>query len=432
MTAFAQGSADDLKKMRRIATGALVAVFTGMIVFRILEPLHSSVAFLRAFCEAATVGALADWFAVVALFRHPLGIPTPHTAILPRNKDRVGESLAQFVVTSFLTEEQLGPSFRGLDYARWSAQWLRQHSDFLVARAAAYTPRVLAGLSDDALSSLLAERARAMVMNVSLGPVAAEGLRVALQDGRDREIYSLLLKSAEELIVAHRELIKAKIREEIPVPAELLRSMPGLDRLGSVLEQLKDVLAATVATRTIEKIQGVLGEARSDPEHQLWQVFSVQTRSLIANVQSSPETAAKIRTVQRAVAASSVVDDFSAGAWSDLKAFLMRDCASADSRVRARLQEALLAVAAHLEENAETREEINAFVGEEALKSLLGARPFARKLIVDTVHKWDATEMADRLEATVGRDLQFIRLNGTVIGGLIGVAIHTGYLLLGK
>jgi uncharacterized membrane-anchored protein YjiN (DUF445 family) len=207
--------------------------------------------------------------------------------------------------------------------------------------------------------------------------------------------------------------------------------MPGLDRLGSVLEQLKDVLAATVATGRLRRSRACWG-GQGDPEHQLWQVFSVQTRSLIANVQSSPETAAKIRTVQRAVAASSVVDDFSAGAWSDLKAFLMRDCAAADSRVRAKLQEALLAVAAHLEENAENREEINAFVGEEALRSLLGARPLARKLIVDTVQAWDATEMADRLEATGGRDLQFIRLNGTVIGGLIGVAIHTGYLLLGK
>jgi uncharacterized membrane-anchored protein YjiN (DUF445 family) len=432
MRGFSEGSADELKKMRRLATGAFVVVFIGMIVLRMLEQVHPSFGFPRAFCEAATVGALADWFAVVALFRHPLGVPIPHTAILPRNKDRVAESLAQFVVTSFLTEEQLGPSFRSLDYARFASWWLKEHSDLLVNKAASYAPRLVAGLSDEAMAALLAERARAMVMNVQLGPLAAEGLRVTLQDGRDREIYSLLLKAAEDLILSNRELIQAKIREEIPVPAEILRSMPGFDRLGSVLEQLKDIVASTVATRTIEKIQNVLAEARRDLEHNLWKVFTMKMGTLIENVRSSPETGARIRAVQRAVAASSLMHDFSTGAWSELKAFLLRDCAAPDSTVRARLREAVSAVAEHLEENAETREEINAFLGEEVLKSVLRARPFARNLIVATVQNWNVTEMAGRLEATVGRDLQFIRLNGTVIGGLVGLLIHAGYVLLGN
>jgi uncharacterized membrane-anchored protein YjiN (DUF445 family) len=432
MRDFSQESAGGLEKMRRLATGALIGVFTGMIAFKMLETVHPVFGFLRAFTEAATVGALADWFAVVALFRHPLGIPIPHTAILPKNKDRVGESLAEFVVTSFITEEQLGPRFRGLDYAGFASRWLQEHADFLARKAADYAPRILAEFSDGEMSALLAERARAMVLNAQVGPLMGEGLSVVVQNGRDREIYSSLLKSAEELIVSNREMIQARIREEIPMPVELLRNLPGFDRLGSALEQLKDILASTVATRTIEKIQGVLEEAEEDPEHRLWNVFTEKIHSLIENLKSSSEMATKIRGAQRAVAASSVVDDFSREAWSEMKAFLLRDCAATDSKVRAKLREAVAAVAAHLQENQATRHEINSFLGDEVLKSLPAARPLARQLIVATVRDWDVKEMATRIEATVGRDLQFIRLNGTVIGGFVGLAIHAGFAFLGK
>ncbi|HEY5706949.1 MAG TPA: DUF445 domain-containing protein [Terrimicrobiaceae bacterium] len=432
MNSISRESAVSFARMRRVATGALVVVFTGMIIFRMLEGIHPILGFLRAFCEAATVGALADWFAVVALFRHPLGIPNPHTAILPKNKERVAQSLAEFVVTSFLTEEQLGPRFRGLDYAGFASRWLLQHADFLAEKAADYAPRVLSGLSDQRMSALLAERARAMVLNVQLAPLAGEGLSVVIQNGRDREIYCSLLKSAEELIVSNREMIQAKIREEIPMPVELLRNVPGFDKLGSALEQLKDILASTVATRTIEKIQGVLVEAEQVPEHKLWGAFSVKMHSLIESLRFSPETAAKIRNVQQAVAASSLVDDFSSEAWRELKAFVARDCSSADSKVRVNLREAVVTIAAHLEEDPLTRQEINAFLGEEVLKSLLAARPLAHQLVVSTVQNWDVKEMAARLEAAVGRDLQFIRLNGTVIGGFIGLAIHAGFALLSK
>ncbi|MGB8466774.1 MAG: DUF445 domain-containing protein [Terrimicrobiaceae bacterium] len=432
MRDFSQESAGGLERMRRLATGALAGVFAGMIVFRMLEAVHPIFGFLRAFCEAATVGALADWFAVVALFRHPLGIPIPHTAILPKNKNRVAESLAEFVVTNFLTEEQLGPRFRGLDYAGFASRWLREHADFLARRAADYAPRILAGLSDEAMSALLAGRAREMVLNTQLAPLVGEGLNVVVQNGRDREIYSSLLKSAEELIVSNREMIQARIREEIPMPVELLRNVPGFDLVGSALEQLKDILASTVATRTIEKIQGVLAEAEQDPEHRLWKVFDGKMHALIENLKSSPEMAAKVRNVQRAVSASSVVDDFSREAWGEVRAFLLRDCAAADSSVRVKLREAVIAVAAHLEENQATRREINTFLGGEVLKSLPAARPLAWQLVVATVQNWDVKEMGARLEAAVGRDLQFIRLNGTVIGGLVGLVIHTGFVFLGK
>ncbi len=420
-----------LTRMRRVATGALIVCVIGMVVCRIFEPEWPWLAWPRAFFEAGTVGALADWFAVVALFRHPLGLPIPHTAILPKNKGRVAESLAGFIETSFLTEAQLGPRFCNLDYAGFASLWLAEHADFLTEKATGFAPGILAGISDEQMTALLAERARTMVRSVQLAPLAGEGLSLFVQNGRDREIYGSILKAAEDLILSHREMIQTKIQEEIPIPVDLIRNLPGLKVLEPALDQLKSHLAAAVATRTIEKIQNVLRDAETIPDHSLWQTFDQKLRQFIADLNSSPELARKIGSVQEAFAASAVVEDFSAKAWMELKTFLLRDCEAADSAVRAKLREAVLTVAKQLEENETARREVNGFLSKQVLQSLLAARPHARTMILSTIENWESREMAEKLEATVGPDLQFIRLNGTIIGGLIGVAIHAGFAFFG-
>ena len=282
------------------------------------------------------------------------------------------------------------------------------------------------------MTALLAERARAMVRSVPLAPLAGEGLALFVQNGRDREIYGSILKAAEDLILSHREMIQTKIQEEIPIPVDLIRNLPGLKLLEPALDQLKSHLAAAVATRTIEKIQIVLRDAETIPDHSLWRAFDQKLRQFLTDLNSSPELVRKISAMQESLAASAVVEDFSAKAWAELKAFLLRDCEAADSTVRTKLREAVLTVAAQLEENEAARREVNGFLGEQVLQSLLAARPHAREMVVSTIEKWEAKEMADKLEATVGRDLQFIRLNGTIIGGLIGVAIHAVFSLLGR
>lgn len=420
-----------LQQMRAIATGALAVCVLGMIGCRIFEPIHPWLAWPGAFFEAGTVGALADWFAVVALFRHPMGCPIPHTAILPNHKERVADSLADFIETSFLREDQLGPRFRQINYAGFLSRWLREHADGLAEKAAGFAPRIFSGLSDAGMSALLAERARTLMRNAELGPMAGEGLRLLVQNGRDREIFQALLISADRLIVSHHEIIRTKVREEIPIPAELLRNLPGLNLLESTLQQLKNHLAAVVATRTIEKIQRILREAEEDAAHPLWQIYDQRLRAFIESLRSSPEMAAKIANFQETLAASDAVEDFADRTWRELKAFLLRDCTAEDSTVRAKIREAILSAASQLEENENTRRELNTFLGEQVLRNLLALRPRAREWITSTVGEWDAREMAQKLEKTVGPDLQYIRLNGTLIGGLIGVTIHAGFVLLG-
>lgn len=418
-----------LPQMRTIATGALVVCAVGMVVCRLFEVSHPWLGWPRAFFEAGTIGALADWFAVVVLFRHPFGIPIPHTAILPSNKDRVAEAVATFLETSFLTEKQLGPKFRGIDYAGFASRWLGDHAAMLADQAVRFAPEIVDGFSDEEMAALLGDRARDLIRKTDVGPMAAGGLEVLVQNGRDREIFVSVLKSARQLIEEHRSTIQSKISREIPISRDMLARVPILQELaGPLLEQIRDSISAAVADKTIEKVQAALDEATSETDNPLWHSFDQRLHQFIDDLKSSPEMDGKIRTMQESLAGSGVVADFAAKTWQEVKAYLLRDCAAEDSTVRRKVEEAILSASRQLAES--THADINAFLGEQVLAKILEARSHARELVVSTIQKWDPDEMADKLEATVGRDLQFIRLNGTLVGGAVGLLIHAAFQFL--
>jgi uncharacterized membrane-anchored protein YjiN (DUF445 family) len=303
----------------------------------------------------------------------------------------------------------------------------------LADKAAKFAPGIVSGFSDEEMSALLGERARELIRKADVGPMVGEGLEVIVQNGRDREIFVSVLKSARQLIEDHRSTIESKISKEIPISSDMLSALPfGKEFVGPFLDQIRDSIASAVAGKTIEKVQAALDEASSESDNPLWRSFDERLRKLITNLKSSPEMAGKIRTMQESLAGSQIVGDFAARTWQEVKEFLLKDCASADSTVRRKIEEAILSAARQLSENDAARTEINAFLGEQVLASILAARPHARELVISTINAWDAKEMADRLEGTVGRDLQFIRLNGTIVGGLMGVVIYGVFYFIGK
>ena len=419
--------------MRMIAAGALLTSVVLMVACRLFEASMPWLAWPRAFFEAATVGAMADWFAVVALFRQPMGLPIPHTAILPNNRARVADSLATFMETSFLSEAQLGPRFRGIDYAGFASRWLGEHAAMLADKAAGFAPNIISGFSDGEMSALLGERARELILKTEVGPMVGEGLEVIVQNGRDREIFVSVLKSSRQLIEDHRATIQSKISKEIPLSGDMLSALPfGKEIIGPMIDQWRESIASAVAGKTIEKVQAALDEACGEAENPLWRTFDDRLRAFIADLKSSPEMAGKIRTMQESLAGSDVVSDFASRTWQEVKAFLLRDCASNDSTVRRKIEEAIVSASRQLTDNVTARIEINTFLGEQVLSNILAARPHARELVISTICDWDAEEMAEKLESTVGRDLQFIRLNGTIVGGLMGVVIYAAFWLFGK
>lgn len=422
-----------LSQMRLIATGALLGSVVLMGFCRLNEHAIPWLVWPRAFFEAATVGAMADWFAVVALFRHPMGIPIWHTAILPRNKGKVAESLANFLEASFLTEEQLGPRFRRIDYAGFASRWLGEHAALLAEKAVQFAPNLISGFSDEEMEALLGERARELILKADVAPLAGQGLEVLVQNGRDREIFLSVLTSARGLIADHRGTIQKKISEEIPLSSDMLRGLPiGKELVGPLLDQWRESIASSVATKTIEKVQAALDEAGGEPDHPLWRSFDERLRKLINDLKSSPEMAGKMHALQEALATSGVVNDFASKAWQQIKEFLLRDCAEEHSTIRRKIEDSIRTAARQLADHGALKTEINAFLGEQVLASIIAARPHARELVISTINAWDPKEMADKLEGTVGADLQYIRLSGTLVGGLMGLTIHAVFYFLEK
>ncbi len=303
----------------------------------------------------------------------------------------------------------------------------------LAEKASHCVPHILSGIPDDEMSALLGERTRNWIKNAEVGPMVGEGLEVIVQNGRDREIFVSVLKSSRQLIEDHRSTIQSKISREIPLSSEMLGALPfGRDLVGPLLDEWRENIASAVAGKTIEKVQAALDEASCEPDNPLWQSFDERLHKFIKNLKSSPEMAAKIRGMQGSLAESQVVDDFAIKAWLELKEFVLRDCTSKDSAVRQKLQEAIISASHQLSENHKVRKDINAFLGEQVLAGVLAARPHSRELVISTISAWDEKEMADKLEGTVGSDLQFIRLNGTIVGGIIGVLIHATFAILGR
>lgn len=420
-----------LIRMRRIATSALVMVFCGMIGFRLLESANPSWGYLRAFCEAATVGALADWFAVVALFRHPMGLPIPHTAILPNNRDRLAASLGNFIDTNFLEAGGIHARISQIDFADIGATWLGQHHALVMQRMTTTLSSWLDSTSSDAVQPWLSEQTKRLVGEADISKLAAATLESLLDDGRSQILYGILLKSSGDFIIANRPMIQEKIREEIPLPVESLRNIPGIQRFGPALDQLRDQLAAMIASRTIEKIQHLLDEAGEDEAHPIRQTFDKKLHSLITDLQSSPAMQDRIRTLQNEFSKSQALDHFTTEAWNTIRSKLIMDLQNSDLEFHQRLDTELESFTSILKTDEALRSRTNEFVKAQVLNSLSAIRPHIREYVISTVSKWDGSDIALKLESTVGRDLQFIRLNGTIIGGLIGLAIHAGFAIFG-
>jgi len=419
------------KQMKTIALSALVICAVGMIVCRHFEAQYPWLGWVRAFCEAGTVGALADWFAVVALFRHPLGIPIPHTAILPNNKERVADSLATFIETSFLTREAMEPHLRNIDYASETAKFLERHTATIAEKAMQFTPQLLATIDDREITDLLAARARAMIEGTPFGSLAATSLQALTENGRDTEIFVALLKSVHKLVEENRFVIQQKIHEEIPLPT--LSDIPIVASVvAPMLGTIKEALAASVAEKTVRKVQDALHEASQNPNHPLRVSFDVRLQQLLADLKNSPAMHEKIHSLQSKLAASVTIDTFAVYAWTEIREFILHNTASADSVLRHKLEGIIANAAKSLGENARTRTAINEFFSEQIIEVALNSKTYIRDLVVNTIGKWDARMMSERLEHVVGADLQFIRLNGTLVGGLAGLAIHALYRIFAQ
>jgi uncharacterized membrane-anchored protein YjiN (DUF445 family) len=397
----------NLDRMKARATGLLILMGIIFIVARMFEAQHPWLGYIRATAEASMVGGIADWFAITALFRHPLNIPIPHTAIIPNRKDRIGRSLGNFVQNNFLSPDVLTAKLKAAQISRRAAEWLSQMDH--ARMAAEQVGSVLRGagnvVRDEDVHALLDRTVVEPLRQMPIAPVLAKGLALLTIDDRHQQLLDRVIHGLTRLVAENEELIREKIREESPwwVPK---------------------VVDDRIHQKVLGGIERTLFEVGEDPDHPLRHQFDELLADWMVQLQDSPEVIARAEAIKQQVLDPETSGRLAASLWQELKQILGRQNASAEG-APGPVARGLSALGAAALEDEALLEKIDGWVTEAVLRVVEQHRGEVGGLIAQTVSSWDPQETSRRIELLVGRDLQFIRINGTLVGGLVGLLIYT-------
>jgi uncharacterized membrane-anchored protein YjiN (DUF445 family) len=395
--------------MRVLATAMLAGMAALFIAATGLVDMHPAWGFVRAFAEAAMVGGIADWFAVTALFRHPLGLPIPHTAIIPRNKDRIGDTLAAFLRDNFLTPHVVARRMRNVDVAgaigRFLAQppsegRLRQGGSRLLAD-------ILESLDEEQLGGMVKSALAARMRAIDIAPLLGQTLEAAMTEDRHVPIVDGIVTWAGRTLDANEDLIRDMVHQR----AGWILRLAGLD------EKLAEAIIDGLRKLTIDMAV--------DPAHPLRAKAEEGLARLAANLQSDPETRSKVEAWKNEMIENEAVSHWLGGVWENSRAGLLRAARDPDAALAGKFGQALRQLGETLQKEPALAQAINQFARRAAAGITASYGSGIVKLVSETVRAWDARTVTDRLEAAVGRDLQYIRINGTLVGGLVGLVIHT-------
>jgi uncharacterized membrane-anchored protein YjiN (DUF445 family) len=401
--------------IKLIATSLLVVMAAVFITARLNEQLHPAIGFVRAFAEAAMVGGLADWFAVTALFRHPLGIPIPHTAIVPNNKDRIGETLAVFLKQNFLIPRLIARKMRGVDVAGAIGRFLAEPSGGegrLRLGASRMIADALAALDQDRLGGMVKSAMADRIRELDLAPLLGQALTAAMADGRHQPILDGIVKFAAGALEDNEQLIHQMVHDN----SGTLVRLTGIDE--------------AIANRIVAGLAKLIGEMAEQGDHPLRLRAEEALAQLAHDLQNDPVMQDRVARVRDEILANAAVKRWLDGLWEQGRTALLKAARNPETVLAGRIGELLKQLGQMLGEDARLKMMINRFARRIAVGAIDSYGDNALRLVSDTIRGWDAQTITDRLENTVGRDLQYIRINGTLVGGLVGLAIHCVSVLL--
>ncbi|XTI72753.1 DUF445 domain-containing protein [Acidithiobacillus sp. AC3] len=415
-----------LRRNRRWALALLLLAFA-LFVWASLENGQGGYAWLLAASEAAMVGALADWFAVVALFRHPLGIPFPHTAILPRRRNQLAQRLAEFIREHFLQEDAILRLVQRYSLASGLATWLRQPKNRAIfaeqVQQLVYRALQLAQL--EPLRQSLAKSLGAQLRQLDLSRWTAQILQLLTEDGRHQALLSDAIARLDDWLT--QESVQEELAEQIE--RLLQRAYPTLfSWLGAVVDPAN--LSRNLARNLVRAAQETLSEIHQDPEHPKRQAFDLWLQENLLRLQQDPTLQARIRRWQEGLLAHPAARDYVSRVVNDLQQWLLQDLQAPRSRSRQLLRRGAGWFGELLDTQPQLRQAIDGYVEESARRLLPTVQDSFTKHIEDTIRAWPMADMIRVLEEGIGSDLQYIRINGTVVGLLLGLLIHALFVLL--
>jgi uncharacterized membrane-anchored protein YjiN (DUF445 family) len=399
-----------LRRMKTLATSLLVLA---AVIYVATLRQDGVLGFVNTAAEAAMVGALADWFAVTALFRHPLGLPIPHTALIPTRKDQIGQSLEEFVATNFLAEDIIRDKIDQTGISRRLGAWLAapDHAERVATELAAAGRGVLSVLRDDDVAAVLEQVVIPRASAIPLSPLAGSLLDGVLDDGAHHHLVDLMLDEGRSWLEANRERVMSLVTEQAP---------------GWTPQWVDE----RIAKRVYDELHRWLTEISADPDHEARRALDDLLRRLARDLRTDPTTQQRVEAVKERLLAHPDLRKATVAVLSTLRRLLMEAIEDPEGELRRRIIRGLVDFGTHLASDAGLQARLDGYA-----KDVLGyvVRNYSGEvatIISDTVKNWDADDASRRIELHVGRDLQFIRINGTVVGALAGLAIHTVTVLI--
>lgn len=400
-----------LQRIKAVATAMLVLCVAVFLVARGLRADYPVAGFVAAFAEAAAIGGIADWYAVVALFRRPLGLPIPHTAIIPSNQNRIADNLGGFIEANFLAPGPVREKLREVDFAMMVADWLSdpRRAQGLSHFVARLVPQMVRAIEESDLRGFVGQRLREQVGRIEIAPLAAGLLSAFTEDRRHQHLFDELIKVlarflSDETAVAS---LRDKIRGELPTLANLFRA------------------DAYLVKRIVASAAALLDEVAVDPDHPMRHEFDRFVLGFVDSLRTSPDQAARAEKLKQDLLARPEFARLADDLWQGMRGFIEQDARAPDSAIRRHLSGLFVDIGRQLAADAQVRSDMNqgfvvalaAFV--ESQKS--GVSGF----IAAQVKRWDLGQLTHLIEINIGRDLQYIRFNGMVIGGIAGLLLHT-------
>ena len=408
--------AAELRRVKALATLVLAGTLTLFVTAKLLVSVHPVFGFIAAFAEAATIGGLADWYAVVALFKRPLGLPIPHTAIIQANQHRIADKLGEFIEVHFLEAAPVEAKLRQIDFGSFIADWLRdrKRSTDLARFTLRLLPEAVTATETSGLMTFITRRITTQLQGIDLAPLAAGTLRAFVAEGRHQGLLDDMLQAVHQTMTQPETMamIREKIRSELPTLLKLYRTDKFL---------MNKIVASATA---------FFAEVRSDPNHPFRGEFDRMVLSFVDRLSTDKSYADRINGLKRDLLARPELGELARTIWSNARTFIERSASGESQVLQQHLAGMFVKAGETLAADSELRAEINQGLVAVLRSFIADQKSGVSSFISDQVKSWDMRQLISLIEINIGRDLQYIRFNGSLIGGLAGLALYGCEFLL--
>ncbi|NGX85120.1 DUF445 domain-containing protein [Aequorivita sp. KMM 9714] len=400
---------NQLRKHKRLATGLFffMAIVYGVMVYLQHQGSEAWMGYVEAFSEAGMVGALADWFAVTAIFKHPLGIPIPHTNLIERKKDDLGQNLGKFVKDNFLNPENIRPYIEKLNVVKWVSEWLNKPASqkILEKEIINLTQKIISDLQDKDVEQFLANKGTEILREIDFQKISSSGIKYFIDKKEHITLLEILLPEIKEYINESQEMILHRLSENRPFIAFLA--------------------GRKISNEVVEGLIKFIDEIESDKEHFVRKKLKENLQGFSEDILVSEHWEEKFEKLKQEVLTEQNLRSYTDDAWQSIKGLLLQNLENPNSQLQGYLQSNIQKLSHSLSDDLDISNRINSWVRHFLYRMTLKNRDEVEALISSTVAGWKGKELSEKLELEVGKDLQFIRINGTLVGGFVGLLIYT-------